>query len=116
MSDKKGKGKGKAGSRRQSLCSCISPDVLPPRSERVTASTRTAVFALLDAAKTTHRVGGFRMPQDVYDAYLEALGSFFSTDEMVAFMRNRVPNLYLPEEGYVSGFTRFLNLLEGEDA
>ncbi|CAN7016894.1 unnamed protein product [Brassica oleracea var. botrytis] len=109
MSDKKGKGK--AGSRRQSLCSCISPDVLPPRSERVTASTRTAVFALLDAAKTTHRVGGFRMhhrtpdrhwSQDVYDAYLEALGSFFSTDEMVAFMRNRVPNLYLPGEGYVN--------------
>ncbi|CAF2274525.1 unnamed protein product [Brassica napus] len=108
MSDKKGKGK--AGSKRQ------NPYVLSPRSERVSGDTKTSVLALLDVAKTTDRVGGVRMSQNLYDAYLEALGNFLTTHETVAFMKQRVPEVYVPDEIIMDGFRMFLKLLEGEDA
>ncbi|KAJ4902533.1 hypothetical protein Rs2_16484 [Raphanus sativus] len=110
MSDHKGKGKAKAGSKKQ------NPPVLPPRRDRVSGETKTSVLTLIDAAKTTPRVGGVRMSQNLYDAYLEALENFLTTHETVAFMKQRVPEVYLPDEIIMDGFKMFLKLLEGENA
>ncbi|KAG2307822.1 hypothetical protein Bca52824_027570 [Brassica carinata] len=56
------------------------------------------------------------MSQNLYDAYLEALGNFLTTHETVAFMKRRVPEVYVPDEIIMDGFKMFLKLLEGEDA